>query len=323
MGNVDYKTLRTWSMLGQRGTFGVSLLECAEKNDKIIGLTADLCKTSGMDRFAKAYPNRCVNVGIAEQNMIGIAAGLAKKGYIPFATTFANFATLRANEQVRHFMGYMNCNIKFVGFGAGFAMEFFGNTHYGLEDISVIRAFPNITILSPSDCLAVNKCVKLATDINGPVYIRLTGKMNNPIVYKEDINFEIKSNHILLEGEEVLIYATGSMTKIALLVADKLKADGIGPTIVDAYCLKPFDDNELLKQKYDLVVTIEEHSITGGLGDIVLDSMNNNGVDKKLLKFGTSGKYKLPGEYNYMLDIYGLNEDDIFDKIVKIVRKGV
>ena len=320
MRNIDFKTLRTWSMLGQRGTFGVSLLECAEKNDKIIGLTADLCKTSGMDRFAKAYPDRCFNVGIAEQNMVGIAAGLAKNGYIPFATTFANFATLRANEQVRHFMGYMNCNIKLVGFGAGFAMEFFGNTHYGLEDISAIRSFPNITILSPSDCLAVNKCVELATEINGPVYIRLTGKMNNPIVYKEDLKFGVKSNNVLVEGKKVLIYSTGSMTNTALSVADKLIINGITPTIIDVYCLKPFNDSELINYKYDLVVTIEEHSITGGLGDTVLESMNDNGIEKKLLKFGTSGKYKLPGEYNYMLDAYGLGADNIFNEINKLIR---
>ena len=191
MVDIDRITIRTWSMLGMRGTLGDSLVKLAADNDKIFGLTSDLCKTSGMDKFSSIYPDRFINVGIAEQNMVGIAAGLADSGYIPFATTFANFAVLRANESVRHFMAYMKCNVKLIGFGAGFAMELFGNTHYGLEDVSVLRSFPNITILQPSDGLSVYKCIELASELLGPVYIRLTGKMNLPIIYKNDMHQDL------------------------------------------------------------------------------------------------------------------------------------
>ena len=317
---IDKRTIRTWSMLGQRGTFGVSLLEIAESNDKIYGLTADLCKTSGMDRFANKYPNRYINIGIAEQNMIGIAAGIADSGFIPFCTTFANFAALRSNEQVRHFMGYMNCNIKLVGFGAGFAMQLFGNTHYGLEDIAVVSSFPNISILSPCDCLSVNKCVDLAVGVDGPVYIRLSGVMNNPIVYCDDANFEIGKNNVLNDGDDVLIYATGSMTKTAMETANILKNAGITVQVIDVYSIKPFSNLELLKFKNKYVVTLEEHSISGGLGSIVANEIAINGLNKQLIKFGTDGAYKLPGDYNYMFEIYNLDVNSIVNKLIKIIK---
>lgn len=307
-------------MLGQRGTFGVSLLEVAESNDKVYGLTADLCKTSGMDRFASKFPERYINVGIAEQNMIGIAGGIADSGYIPFCTTFANFASLRSNEQVRHFMGYMNCNIKLVGFGAGFAMQLFGNTHYGLEDIAAINSFPNITILSPSDCLSVNKCVYLASEINGPVYLRLSGLMNSPIVYKDDIKFEINKNSLVKDGKDILIYATGSMTSIAINVSKELQEKGIDAKIIDVYSIKPFNNKELLEYNNKYVITMEEHSIIGGLGSIIANEIAVNGLNKHLIKIGTYGPYKLPGEYNYMFDTYGLNVNSITNKILENIR---
>ena len=198
-------------MLGQRGAFGVALEKMKEKNEDIVALSADLCNTSGLDRFAAKYPNCFLNVGIAEQNLLGIAAGMADYGKIPFATTFANFALLRACEMVRHFMGYMCCNIKLVGLGAGFSMEYFGTTHYGIEDISTIRAIPNIVILSPADGLEVVKCVEAAILHEGPVYIRLTGTMNQPIVHRENFNFQIGKAIELTSGEDVAIIATGTM----------------------------------------------------------------------------------------------------------------
>ena len=317
---IDKRTIRTWSMLGQRGTFGVSLLDVAEQNANVYGITADLCKTSGMDRFASKFPDRYINVGIAEQNMIGIAAGLADSGFVPFCTTFANFATLRSNEQVRHFMGYMNSNVKLVGFGAGFAMQLFGNTHYGLEDIAAINAFPNITILSPCDCLSVNKCVNLALDIKGPVYLRLSGIMNNPIVYQDDVTFKVGNNNVVNDGEEVLVYATGSMTKTALDVSKMLQEKNISVKVIDVYSIKPFNSEELLKFNNKYVVTMEEHSINGGLGSIVASEIAINGLNKKLLKIGTSGQYKLPGEYQYMFNAYGLDATSVADKILKFIN---
>lgn len=317
---IDKRIIRTWSMLGQRGTFGVSLLDIAEENDRVYGITADLCKTSGMDRFANKFPDRYINVGIAEQNMLGIAAGLADSGFVPFCTTFANFATLRSNEQVRHFMGYMNSNVKLVGFGAGFSMQLFGNTHYGLEDIAAIESFPNICILSPCDCLSVNKCVRLALSINGPAYIRLSGLMNNPIVYQDDEEFCLNANHILKSGDDALIYATGSMTKTALEVAQNLIESNIKVKVIDVYSIKPFNNVELMNYKNKYVFSMEEHSVDGGLGSIIANEIATNGLNLKLTKFGTSGRYKLPGDYQYMFNAYGLDKDSIKNNILKIME---
>ena len=187
---MDYvKNNRMLALLGQRGTFGTILNEIAANNKQIIVISADLARVSGLNKFIENYPDRYINVGIAEENAVGMAAGIADTGRIPFVTTFSNFATLRANEFVRHFMSYMNCNVKLVGIASGFAMELFGTTHYGIEDIAVLRSMPNITILSPCDCHEVAKCIEASIEKEGPVYIRLSGKMNNPIVNKDEYEF--------------------------------------------------------------------------------------------------------------------------------------
>ena len=152
MISLNSMNARIWAKLGQRGTFGTVMLELGEKIDNLMVLTGDLSTTSGLDRFKKTYSDKFLNIGIAEQNMLGIAAGLGKEGYIVFCTTFAAFATMRSFEQVRHHMGYMGFNVKLVGLASGFAMGMFGNTHYGIEDIALMRAIPNLVLLSPSDC---------------------------------------------------------------------------------------------------------------------------------------------------------------------------
>jgi transketolase len=157
--------------LGAKGAFGVALSELAKENEKVIALTADLGITSGLERFKASFPDRFYNVGIAEQNLIGVSAGFAAGGFTPYCTTFSNFAALRSCEQIRHFLGYMKENVRVVGLGAGFAMGMFGTTHYGIEDIAAIRGVPNITILSPADCTETVKAVMASSSYNGPVYI--------------------------------------------------------------------------------------------------------------------------------------------------------
>jgi len=154
------KNNRKWSLLGQRGTFGNVLYEIASKDERIVAISADLTRASGLAKFSKQLPERFINAGIAEESAIGLAAGIADSGKIPFVATFANFATLRANEFVRHFMAYMGCNVKLVGLASGFEMELFGTTHYGVEDIAAVRSFPGLTILSPSDCMELVKCME-------------------------------------------------------------------------------------------------------------------------------------------------------------------
>ena len=313
------KDIRTWSILGQRGTFGIAMLDVADNNHKIIGLSADLCNTSGMDRFANKYPERFINTGIAEQNMVGMAGGLADAGFIPICTSFANFIALRSNEFVRHFLSYMQCNVKLVGLSAGFGMELFGNTHYGVEDIACLRTYPNLTILSPADGVEVVKCVEAAAKTEGPFYIRLTGKMNQPMVHRSDIDFQIGKNITLREGADVVIFATGGMVSRALKAADKLAESGVDAAVIDVHTLAPFDKDSVLKElDKKLLVSVEEHSVVGGLGTIIADTLSETQHNTRLLKLGVAHEFKKAGEYEYMLEVNRLTADMIAEDILEV-----
>lgn len=316
---MDYvKNIRVFSLLGQRGTFGMVLKELAAENERIVALSADLTRTSGLEQFSAAYPDRLYNVGIAEENAVGMAAGMADQGMIPFVTTFANFAVLRANEFVRHFMAYMRCNVKLVGMGSGFAMELFGNTHYGLEDVAAIRAMPNLMILSPADGLEVAKCVDYAASYEGPVYIRLSGKMNSPIIHRGDFNLTPGSMLRLAEGDDVVIFATGSMVGPALKASGQLLEKGIRAAVYDCHTIKPFDENTVIENKdKSLIVSVEEHCIIGGLGSSVAEALSTQTSHGKLLRLGTGDHYKAAGDYDYMLQIHGLTADGIANSIIQ------
>lgn len=315
---MDYKkNIRLYSLLGQRGTFGTVLKDLAAEDDRIIALSADLTRTSGLEQFAKAYPERMHNVGIAEQNAVGMAAGLADNGKIPFVTTFANFATLRSNEFVRHFMAYMQCNVKLIGLGSGFAMELFGNTHYGLEDVAVIRAMPNITILSPADGLEVAKSTEYAAKSEGPVYIRLSGKMNNPIVYKQDYEFIPGKAVRLAEGNDVVVFATGSMVSVAQKAIKLLEEKEVYAALYNMHTIKPLDEQTILNNSQKrLIVTVEEHCTIGGLGSAVSEVLATKSNHGELIRIGTESTYKAAGNYEYMLEQHGLTAESIANKII-------
>ena len=315
------KNNRVYSLLGQRGTFGTVLKELAQQNEHLVALSADLTRTSGLEQFASAYPERLYNVGIAEENAVGMAAGLADNGYIPFVSTFSNFATLRANEFVRHFMAYMKCNVKLVGLGSGFAMELFGNTHYGLEDISVIRSMPNISIFSPADGMEVAKIVEYAASNDGPMYIRLSGKMNNPMVHRQDFDFVPGKAFRLSEGSDIVIYATGSMVSVAQSVCKKLDENGVYASVFDVHTIKPFDNETVIANKdADLIVSMEEHCMTGGLGSAVAEVLSTQSNHGRLLRFGTGDAYLAAGDYKYMLQMHGLTSESIYKKIINEIR---
>jgi len=316
--------IRTLSMLGQRGAFGTALTEIAKENPRIVALSADLCTTSGLDRFKNAYPERVINVGIAEQNMIGVAAGMSTLGNIPFATTFANFASLRSCEQMRHFMGYMKENIKIVGFGGGFAMGMFGITHYGIEDIASIRSISNLTILSPADCLETAKATIAAAQFDGPVYLRLTGVMNHPIVYKEDYDFVLGKAIKLQEGTDVAIFATGGMVHHSLKAAKQLEKQGISCSVTNIHTIKPIDQeaiHDALGAK--LIVSVEEHSIIGGLGSSIAEVLTDLQTKPPQLRIGVSNEYLPAGSYDYMLEQYELTDHHICSKIQRRFKEIV
>lgn len=309
---------RVWSKLGQRGAFfGLAVFDVVEQFDNAIILTADLAYLSGLDRFIKKYPEKFLNIGIAEQNMIGISAGLAQEGKIVFATTYATFITMRSCEQMRHYLGYMKSNVKLVGTGAGLIMTYSGNTHYTIEDLSIVRAIPNITILSPADATESVKVALAAAQFVGPVYIRLTGGLNNPMVYKEDYTFEIGKAVTLINEGDITVFATGSMVYISLQAAKILKEKGINVRVVNIHTIKPMDTDciDLSNNCSKLLVSVEEHSKIGGLGGTIAEHLSSKSNHAPLLRLGITDKFRHAGDYNYLLGENRLLPDQIADDI--------
>lgn len=322
---IEYnsKNARIWSRLGSCGAYGIAAIDAVQKNDRIVMLTADLCFYSGLDRLKRDYPDRLYNLGIAEENMIGVAAGMAKEGYIPFASTYGTFASMRCADQVRVNMGYMKLPIKLVGLTSGLSVGILGATHTGNEDIAVMRAIPNIDILSPADCAETIKAVLAAADTDRPTYIRLTGTTTNPPVYKDDFEFTIGKANVLREGSDISLIATGTMVYISLLVAERLQEDNISAEVIDMHTIKPLDTEAIASSsKKDLIVTLEEHSIIGGLGSAVNDALLQSGLKTSVLNLGLSDQYMHAADYQYLLDCYGLNVDSITEKIKNRLNGG-
>ncbi len=311
--------IRIWSLLGQSGTLGHALLEIAKEKGRIMAITSDLGKIAGLERFGKAYPERLVNTGIAEQNMLGISAAFATEDFIPFAISFATFSVLRACEPVRHFMGSMQRNVKLVGLGSGFAMGIFGNTHYCLEDLAIIRAIPGILILSPADCTELVKVVLAAVEYDGPVYLRLSGVMNNPVVYHEDYDFQPGKAITLVQGADLAIIATGSMVAHALQASGILEKQGISATVIDMHTIKPLDTETIGREikTAKLVVSVEEHSVTGGLGGAIAEYLGPLDDPPPLLRLGIEDKFKPAGDYRYMLEQHELLPEQVAYNIRK------
>ena len=291
-------------MLGQRGSiFGQAVLDAAREDNQFVLLTADLATLSGMTRFIEQYPAQFFNVGIAEQNMIGIAAGLAAEGYHPCATTYATFITMRSCEQIRHFCGYMKEKIIVVGSGAGLSQGFAGNTHYTIEDLAVMRSIPNISILSPADAASACKQFELARKAENAIYMRLTGNMNCPVVYREDTFFEIGKAKELMRGNDVVLYAAGTMVSVALEAAAKLAGLGISASVYDMFSVKPLDRDAVQSAiDYKLAVTVEEHSRLGGLGAAVAEVMTEYTGMPRLLRCGIRDCFDLACDYDGLLE---------------------
>ncbi len=318
MFEITKLSARTCSMLGQRGSiFGQAALEAAKEDEKFILLTADLATLSGMTKYIDKYPNQFYNIGIAEQNMIGIAAGLAAEGFHPCATTYATFITMRSCEQIRHFCGYMKEKIIVVGSGAGLSQGFAGNTHYTIEDLAVMRSIPNMTILSPADGASAIKLFELACKEQGAVYMRLTGNLNCPMVYKEENEFKIGKANLLKEGNEVVIYAVGTMVSAAMKASVLLEDKGISVTVYDMFTVKPIDREVVNNAKnYKLAVTIEEHNKMGGLGAAVAEVMTEQAGMPRLLRCGIHDSFDLACDYDGLLAQNRLTPELIMEDII-------
>ena len=314
--------VRIWSMLGSCGAFGQAALELPEVDDRVVVLTSDLCVFSGLERFKGKFPDRLYNVGIAEQNMVGVAAGFAREGFIPFATTYAAFASMRCADQVKVNMGYMGLPVKLVGLTAGFAVGALGATHMSLEDVSVMRAMPNVTVLSPADCTATVKAVMAAATCPGPVYLRLSGPMPNPIVYKGECPFEVGKANVLRDGTDVTVIATGSMVYQALKAAELLEGDGVSAEVVDMHTIQPLDVEAVSRAAgRKLIVTVEEHSVVGGLGSAVAEHLARLPRHPRLVRVGHEGRYPLAGSYADLIRSDGLDAEGIRRRVVKLIQE--
>ena len=320
---IEYtsKNVRLWSRLGSCGAFGAAACDLEKKMDKLVVLTADLRYYSGLERFKKKKKKKLYNCGIAEENMIGMAAGFAKEGFVPFASTYATFASMRCADQVRVNMGYMKLPIKLVGLTAGLSVGVLGATHIATEDMAVMRAIPNIDILSPADCMETIKAIQAAAQTDRPTYIRLTGTMPNPPVYKEDYEFTIGKAISLREGTDATIIATGTMVHIALNAALILAEQNIDVSVLDMHTIKPLDENAVLRAAEKCIVTVEEHSVVGGLGSAVNDCLLQHNIRGSVLNIGIADAYPHAASYEYLMKYYGLTSDNLAKQIAEKLKE--
>ncbi len=316
---IKSSEIKRWAAMGSRATFGTGILKLYEEEPDFFVMSADLGSSSGLVRFYNKYPEAFVNTGIAEQNLIGIAAGLAKDGTPVFATSFAPFISMRASEQIRMNMGYMHLNIKAVGLGSGLAMGTLGSSHYGLEDVAVMRSIPGMTVLCPSDGLQIVKCIEAAKHMRGPAYIRLTG--GSGIIYESDFDYRIGESIILREGNGITLIASGSIVYQTLLAAGLLAEKGIDCGVVDMHTIKPLDEKMLDSLSgEDIIVTIEEHTVIGGLGSAVAEYFAPKKKKPGHLIIGIEDFYPHPGSYEYLLDECGLTPEKIAGRVIDYVE---
>lgn len=312
MIQISKREAKLWSRLGARATYGQAILEMARQRDDFYVMSADLCQSSGLFKFREEFPDRFINSGIAEQNLIGVAAGMAKDGTCIFASSFAPFVTMRACEQVRMNMGYMQLNIKTVGLGSGLIMAQLGNSHYGVEDGSVMRVIPGMTVVNPADGVEIMKTVEALCDYPHPAYLRLTGGPGLPMVHEDDIDFQIGKAIKLREGKDIAIVACGTMVYYAKKAAELLSEKGIEASVIDMHTIKPIDkeaiDAELGKQ---LLVTVEEASIVGGLGSAVAEYIAPKKQKPAQLMLGIKDTFPHAGTYQYLLESCGLTAEQI------------
>ncbi|GAV25617.1 transketolase [Carboxydothermus islandicus] len=303
--------------IATREAYGKALVELGQENPKIVVLDADLSKSTKTSDFAKAFPERFFNIGIAEQNLMGVAAGLAAVGKIPFASTFAVFAAGRAFEIIRNSICYPKLNVKIAATHAGLTVGEDGASHQAIEDLALMRVLPNMQVFVPADAAQTRAIVRKAAEIEGPVYIRL-GRSGVPEVFSPDIRFEPGRGTVLKEGKDVTIVALGIMTAKALEAAKMLEAEGIAARVLDMASLKPID-RELLVESARLtgaVVTAEEHSVIGGLGSAVAEVLSEE-YPVPVVKVGVKDVFGESGTPSALLEKYGLTARDIVAAVQK------
>ncbi len=307
--------------IATRDAYGEALAELGAVNENIVVLEADLSKSTKTSDFKKVYPERFFNMGIAEQNMIGTAAGFAAAGKTPFASTFAVFAAGRAYDQIRNSIAYPNLNVKIAATHAGLTVGEDGGSHQMLEDIALMRALPNMTVIVPADGIETKQVIQAAAEYEGPVYIRM-GRPKVPVLFGDDYKFEIGKGVLMKEGTDVTLIGTGIMVSKAMEAAELLAAEGISAAVVNISTIKPLDAELIIAQaqKTGAVVTCEEHTICGGLGSAVAEVLVEN-CPVPMARVGVEDKFGESGLPDELLEKYGLSASNIAAKAKAVIAK--
>ena len=306
--------------IATRESYGNALAELGKEHEDIVVLDADLAAATKTGVFKKAFPERHIDCGIAECNMIGVAAGLAATGKVPFASSFAMFAAGRAFEQVRNSVGYPKLNVKIGATHAGISVGEDGATHQCNEDIALMRTIPGMVVINPSDDVEAKAAVKAAYEHQGPVYMRF-GRLAVPVINdNEDYKFELGKGVVLREGKDVAIIATGLPVANCLEAAEKLAAEGIDAKVINIHTIKPLDEELIVAAAKETgkVVTVEEHSVIGGLGSAVCDVLCEQ-APTKVLKIGINDTFGESGPAVELVKKYGLDADSIYEKVKAIL----
>nr|WP_207729584.1 transketolase family protein [Clostridium chrysemydis] len=304
-----------------REAYGLALKELAVLNDKVVVLDADLSKSTKTAEFKSVAEDRFFNMGIAEANMMGVAAGMSTCGKIPFVSTFAMFAAGRAFEQIRNSICYPRLNVKVCATHAGLTVGEDGASHQAIEDISLMRSIPNMTVINPSDGVEAIAAIKAVAEMNGPCYVRLGRAAVNIINDRPEYKFEIGKGVTLKEGNDVTLIATGIMVDAALEAAEILAKDGINARVINIHTIKPLDNELVLKaaKETGVIVTAEEHSIIGGLGSAVAEVVSEE-CPVPVLRVGVKDVFGESGKPDELLKAYGLTGADIAEKAKKAVN---
>ena len=314
---INEKTIKLLSNIGSRASFGLTAVDLGKEIENLMILTSDVSTSAGLDRYKKMFPDKYLDVGIAEQNMIGVAAGLASENFNVITTTFAPFQTMRCCEQIKVNLGYMRQKVCMVGLASGLALGALGFTHCCIEDIGVMRSIPGITIISPADSLETVKSINAAINHSESTYVRLTGVSNNPIVYDSDYEFEIGKSIKLTDGSDVAIFCSGSMVYESLEASKILETINIKCSVINMHTIKPIDKDAIRIEsaKVKLIVSIEEHNIIGGMGSAISEFKSTLKNSPPQIFIGVNDIYKKSGDYSFMKDTYGLTKDKIVENI--------
>lgn len=305
--------------MATRKAYGETLVELGAENPDLVVMDADLSKSTMTAEFGRKYPERFFNMGIAEQNLYGTAAGLALSGKVVCASTFAMFAAGRAFEIIRNSIGYTRANVKICATHSGITVGEDGASHQTFEDIALMRTIPGMTVINPSDGVSAGKLIRQAVAFNGPCYVRL-GRAAVPVFYSEDSEITIGRGNLIREGRDVTVIATGIMVSEAAAAAEKLAEDGIDVRVIDMHTIKPLDEEIIIKaaKETGAIVTAEEHSVIGGLGSAVAEAVVRN-HPVKMSMVGQKDTYGESGKPDELRKKYGMTSDDIIKAVKELI----